>query len=94
MAAVVPGTLRLVWPLAFQSAFAAVTRRKWLTRALERADAIELGRWLMGLTALCFMALVAEWLQYRQGVGEDVSAAGDVISEPFPDDNEDAEPGG
>jgi hypothetical protein len=48
----------------------------------------------MGLTALCFMALVAEWLQYARGLGEDVSAAGDVISEPFPDDDEDAEPGG
>ena len=53
----------------------------------------ELG-WVFGLTALVFAALMLSGCNTARGVGEDVSAAGDVISGPFEDDDEDAEQGG
>ena len=61
--------------------------------ARMRTDRTELG-WLVGLTALLFMTLVLSGCNTARGVGEDVSAAGDVITEPFEDDDEDAEQGG
>ena len=63
-------------------------------RARTRTNEIELRSWILGLTALVFMALALSGCNTARGVGEDVSAAGDVISEPFEDDDEDAEQGG
>lgn len=65
-----------------------------MTKARTRTNRIELGGWLLGLTALLFMTLMVSGCNTARGVGEDVSAAGDVISEPFEDDDEDAEQGG
>jgi predicted small secreted protein len=63
-------------------------------RTLERMSGRELRSWLLGLTALCFMPLVLSGCNTARGAGEDVSAAGDVITEPFEDDDEDSEQGG
>jgi predicted small secreted protein len=62
-------------------------------RARIRSGRTELG-WLFALTALVFMTLVLSACNTARGVGEDVSAAGDVITEPFEDDDEDASPSG
>ena len=62
-------------------------------RALERTNGVEFRSWLLTLTALCFMALVLSGCNTARGMGEDISAAGDAITEPFEDDDEDEEPG-
>ena len=62
-------------------------------RARTRTNEIELRSWILGLTALVFMALALSGCNTARGVGEDVSAAGDAITEPFQDDDEDEEPG-
>ena len=89
-----PGPLRLVGTFALKFAFELSRGMQMLeARVLERTDRIELGSWLLGLLALCFMTLVLSGCNTARGVGEDVSAAGDAISEPFEDQDEDQEPG-
>jgi predicted small secreted protein len=62
-------------------------------RTRVRADTIELGGWLLGLTAVFFlMAVMLSGCNTVRGVGEDISAAGHAIAAPFRDD-EDASPG-
>ena len=63
-----------------------------MTKALSRTRT-ELG-WLFGLTGLVFMALVLSACNTARGVGEDASAVGDTIMEPFEDDDEDASQSG
>jgi predicted small secreted protein len=63
-------------------------------RARMQIDGIELGGWLLALTALLFMTLVLSGCNTARGMGEDVSAAGNAITAPFEDDDENAAPGG
>ncbi|HLT02394.1 MAG TPA: entericidin A/B family lipoprotein [Geminicoccaceae bacterium] len=51
-----------------------------MTKVQMRADRSEL-RWLFGLTALLFMALVLGGCNTVEGMGEDVEAAGGAMSD-------------
>lgn len=59
-----------------------------MTKVQMRADRSEL-RWLFGLTALLFMALVLSGCNTIGGMGEDVEAAGGAMSDTAEDVEED-----
>jgi entericidin B len=63
-----------------------------MTKAQSRTgiDRAELG-WLYALTAMFFMALVLSGCNTARGMGEDVSAAGDAVSNTAEDTEEDIE---
>ena len=63
-----------------------------MTKAQSRTgtDRAELG-WLYALTALFFMAIVLSGCNTARGMGEDVSAAGDAMSNTAEDTEEEIE---
>jgi entericidin B len=63
-----------------------------MTKAQSRTgtDRAELG-WLYAITALFFMALVLSGCNTARGMGEDVSAAGDAMSNTAEDTEEEIE---
>jgi predicted small secreted protein len=56
------------------------------TRTLVRTNGIEFGSSMLGLMAVWFMLLAPSGCNTARGMGEDLSAAGDAITQTFQGD--------